>query len=138
MPNEVPEVLREADLLRADGPHAPATVKRRLASWSTLHRWRGVDGPFASPSLHAAVRASSRPRRRKSRRAINRAILDQLLATCQTERLADCRDRALLSVAFGSGGRRRGEIAALRCEQVLANRPSPSTPPIRTLRSLAA
>jgi site-specific recombinase XerD len=122
MPDEVAEALRVAGLLRADGPHAPATVKRRLASWSTLHRWRGADGPFASPSLRAglrlAVRANPRPRRRKSRRAINRTILDQLLATCRTDRLADCRDRALLSMAFGSGGRRRSEIAGFRREQI--------------------
>jgi integrase len=132
MPADVAGVLREADLLRAEGPHAPATVKRRLASWSTLHRWRGIDGPFASPSLRAAVRlavrASPRPRRRKSRRAINRSILDQLLATCRSDRLADCRDRALLSMAFGSGGRRRSEVAGLRLEQVSDEPPVPIDP----------
>jgi site-specific recombinase XerD len=132
MPADIMEALRSADLLRADGPHAPATVKRRLASWSTLHRWRGIDGPFASPSLRAAVRlavrASPRPRRRKSRRAINRNILDLLLATCRTDRLADCRDRALLSMAFGSGGRRRSEIAGLRLEQVFDEPPVAADP----------
>jgi integrase len=132
MPPDVTESLRAADLLRAEGAHAPATVKRRLASWSTLHRWRGIDGPFASPSLRAAVRlavrASPRPRRRKSRRAINRSILDQLLATCRSDRLADCRDRALLSMAFGSGGRRRSEVAGLRLEQLFDEPPVPIDP----------
>jgi integrase len=132
MPADVTEALRTAGLLRSVGPHAPATVRRRLASWSTLHRWRGADGPFASPALRAAVRlavrASARPRRRKSRRAINRAILDQLLATCGAEKLADCRDRALLGLAFGSGGRRRSEIASLRCEQIIDEPPVPIDP----------
>jgi integrase len=132
MPADTAEALRAAGLLRSFGPHAPATVKRRLASWSTLHRWRGLDGPFASPALRAAlrlaVRASARPRRRKSRRAITRAILDQLLATCGAEKLADCRDRALLSLAFGSGGRRRSEIAGLRLEQIFAEPPVPIDP----------
>ncbi|NKK75891.1 hypothetical protein GFM13_37675, partial [Rhizobium leguminosarum bv. viciae] len=27
--------------------HAPATVRRRLANWSTLTKWRGLDGAFA-------------------------------------------------------------------------------------------
>ncbi len=121
MPAEVAAALAEAGLLRTDGPHAPATVKRRLASWSTLHRWRGLLGPFAAPTLRTAlrlaVRASSRPRRRKSARAVTREILDQLLAVCASDRLADCRDRALLLVAFASGGRRRSEIAGLRLEQ---------------------
>jgi integrase len=122
MPAAVKIQLREAGLLRLDGPHAPSTVRRRLASWSTLHRWRGIAGPFASPALQAAVRlavrATLRPRRRKSRRAVTRDVLDRLLAVCRGDRLADLRDRALLLVAFGSGGRRRSEIAALRVEQI--------------------
>ena len=121
MPAEVAVALRADGLLRSHGPHAPATVRRRLSSWSTLHRWRGELGPFASPALRAAlrlaVRASARPRRRKSRRAVTRDVLDKLLAVCTTDRLADCRDRALLLVAFASGGRRRSEIAGLRVEQ---------------------
>ncbi|SNB84604.1 hypothetical protein SAMN06265338_13713 [Rhodoblastus acidophilus] len=44
MPAEVEEVLRAKGHLRSFGPHAPATVKRRLAHWGTLHRWRGLDG----------------------------------------------------------------------------------------------
>ena len=75
---------RSALLLRSDGPHAPSTVKRRLASWGTLHRWKGQEGPFRSPSLRAAlrlaVRASTRPRQRKSKRAVTRDVLDRLLA----------------------------------------------------------
>ena len=122
MPAEVAAALTAAGALRVDGPHAPSTVKRRLASWGALHRWRGLEGPFASPALRAAVRlavrASARPRRRKSFRAVTRDILDRLLATCRSDRLADCRDGALLLIAFGSGGRRRSEIARLRVEQL--------------------
>src|SRR6478672_863642 len=33
--------LRAAELLRVAGPHAP---RRRLASWGTLHRWKGQEG----------------------------------------------------------------------------------------------
>jgi len=120
MPAEVASSLAANGFLRSAGPHAPATVRRRLSSWSTLHRWRGAVGPFASPALRAAlrlaVRASARPRRRKSRCAVTRDILEKLLAVCATDRLADCRDRALLLVAFASGGRRRSEIARLRVE----------------------
>jgi integrase len=127
MPTEVAAELAAAGHLRVDGPHAPATVRRRLSSWSTLHRWHGDLGPFASPALRAAlrlaVRASARPRRRKSRRAVTRDVLDKLLAVCATDRLADCRDRALLLVAFASGGRRRSEIASLRVEQIFEEQP---------------
>jgi integrase len=132
MPAEVTATLAEAGALRVDGPHAPSTVRRRLASWSTLHRWRGIAGPFAAPALRSAirlaVRAAARPRRRKSKRAVTRDILDRLLATCRSDRLADTRDRALLLIAFGSGGRRRSEMASLRVEQLSDEAPVAGEP----------
>jgi integrase len=122
MPAEVAAELREALLLRSAGPHAPSTVKRRLASWGTLHRWKGQEGPFHAPSLRTAVRlavrANTRPRQRKSKRAVPRNVLDRLLATCRSDRLADTRDLAILLLAFASGGRRRSEVARLRVEQI--------------------
>jgi integrase len=118
MPADVATALRESEMLRSAGPHAPSTVKRRLASWGTLHRWKGQEGPFALPGLRSAlrlaVRASVRPRQRKSRRAVTRDVLDRLLATCSSDRLADTRDLAILLLAFASGGRRRSEVARLR------------------------
>lgn len=132
MPADVAARLRAEGLLRVRGPHAPATVKRRLASWSTLHRWRGVEGPFGAPNLkltmRLALRASTRPRQRKSRRAITRDVLDRLLATCGSARPVDVRDRAILALAFASGGRRRSEVAALRLEQIVDEKPVPADP----------
>ena len=123
MPADVAKALRAQDLLRTLGPHAPATVRRRLSSWSTLHHWKGVAGPFASPALRSALRlstrAASRPRARKSPRAVTRDVLEALLSTCGSDRLADTRDAALLLVAFASGGRRRSEVAKLRVEQLV-------------------
>ncbi len=122
MPADVEASLRAGDHLRSDGPHASSTVKRRLAHWATLHRWKGLESPLGTPAIRTgmrlAVRASAEPRRRKSKRAITRDILDRLIATCQTDRLADTRDLAILLVAFGSGGRRRSEVARLRLEQL--------------------
>ena len=132
MPAEVEGFLREKGHLRSLGPHAPATVKRRLAHWGTLHRWRGFDGPFSAPTLRAAlrlaVRASARPRGRKSQKAVTRDVLDQLVAVCDWNRLVDFRDKALLLTAFASGGRRRSEIARLRLEQIAREPPVPLDP----------
>jgi integrase len=69
-------------------------------------------------ALRLAVRASVRPRQRKSKRALTRDVLDRLLATCRSDRLADTRDLAILLLAFASGGRRRSEVARLRVEQI--------------------
>jgi integrase len=85
MPDSIAAVLRAAGLLRADGPHAPATVRRRLSSWATLHHWKGVAGPFRSPALRSAirlaVRATARPRSWKSQKAVTADVLERLLAT---------------------------------------------------------
>lgn len=113
--------------MRSVGPHAPDTVRRRLASWSTLTKWRGLTGAFSSPALKSAirlaVRAVPRMRRRKSAKAITGDVLAKLLATCATDNLRDLRDRAILMVAFASGGRRRSEIAGLRVEQLSVEAP---------------
>jgi integrase len=122
MPADVEQNLRGQGFLKAIGPHAPNTVRRRLASWSTLTKWRGLDGAFASPALKSAIRlairAAPRQRLRKSAKAVTGDVLAKLLATCATDSLRDLRDRAILMVAFASGGRRRSEIAGLRREQL--------------------
>lgn len=139
MPRDVEQSLRQQGFLRAAGPHAPDTVRRRLATWSTLTQWRGLKGAFASPALKAAirlaVRAVPRQRRRKSAKAVTADVLAKLLATCATGSLRDVRDRAILMVAFASGGRRRSEIAGLRREQLTVEAPIPveNGPPLPSL-----
>lgn len=118
--------------MRSDGPHSPATVRRRLTSWSILTRWRGLEGYFSAPSIKSAlrlsVRAAGRPRKRKSKTAVTADILAQLLATCKTSRLVDIRDRAILLLAFASGGRRRSEVANLRVEDLVDEEPVKADP----------
>ena len=127
MPADVEQKLRIQGLLRSPGPHAPDTVRRRLATWSTLTKWRGLDGFFSSPAfksaIRLAVRATPRPKKRKSAKAVTGDILSRLLATCTTGSLRDVRDQAILMVAFASGGRRRSEIAGLRIEQLQPEEP---------------
>jgi integrase len=132
MPPDVETSLRAQALLKSIGPHAPGTVRRRLASWSILTRWRGFKGHFLEPSLKSAlrlaVRAAARPRQRKSKKAVTGDILSQLVAVCSGERHVDLRDRALLLLAFASGGRRRSEVAGLRVEDLREEDPVPLDP----------
>jgi integrase len=132
IPTPVRRQLKAVGLLRTDQPHAPASVRRRLASWITRHRWRGLNTIFMTPAfktaLRLAVRASTRPKQRKSEQAITRDVLDKLLATFARNCLADTRDRALLLTAFASGGRRRSELASLSVGQIKACSPVPADP----------
>ena len=132
MPIEVALALKQDGLLRTEGPHAPATVRRRLSSWSTLTQWRGLDGAFDAPGLRAAiklaVRASGRPRSRKSQKAVTADVVSAILKAVGSDRLVDLRDRALLLLAFASGGRRRSEVAALRVEDLIDEEPVQADP----------
>ncbi len=132
MPAAVETGLRDERLLKADGPHAPDTVRRRLTSWSILTRWRGLTGAFGAPSLKSAlrlaVRASNRPRQRKSKKAVTGDVLVELLKACDGDRLVAVRDRALLLAAFASGGRRRSEVAALHVEELTDEEPVRADP----------
>ncbi len=71
MPAAVDENLRRQGFLRSVGPHAPSTVRRRLANWSTLTRWRGLNSAFTSPALKSAIRLAVRtvPRTRSRKSA---------------------------------------------------------------------
>jgi len=127
MPADVDLALRDNGFLRTIGPHAPDTVRRRLANWSTLTKWRGHHGAFGSPAvktaIRLAVRAVPRPRRRKSAKAVTGDVLAKLLATCGGKSARDLRDRAILMLAFASGGRRRSEVASLRMSQLTNEAP---------------
>ncbi|MBT9371365.1 site-specific integrase [Rhizobium sp. CSW-27] len=142
MPADVDDKLRIQGFLRTVGPHAPDTVRRRLATWSTLTKWRGHVGAFSSPALKSAirlaVRAAPRPKRRKSAKAVTGDILSKLIGTCRTDNLRDVRDKAILMVAFASGGRRRSEVAGLRKEQLATEAPIhlDGAPPLPSLSIL--
>lgn len=144
MPEDVAGTLEDQKLLRIPKntvglrpPHAVSTVQRRLASWSTLHRWRGVQGDFSAPdvrsALRLAIRVADQPKARKSRKALTADLLERLLATCDgmdyaAPCLVDLRDKALLLVGFASGGRRRSELSGLRLTQIASEDPLPADP----------
>ena len=103
---------------------APATLDRRLASWQAFHRMRNLVSPFAAPLIQQARqkarRANARPRVPKSPKPVTRDILESLLATCDDSNRG-IRDRAMLMLAFASGGRRRSEVSALNVEDIGLN-----------------
>lgn len=100
---------------------SPATLDRRIASWQAFHRMRNLPSPFSAPLVQQARqkarRANARPRVPKSRKPVTRDILESLLATCDDSHRG-IRDRAMLMLAFASGGRRRSEVTALNVEDV--------------------
>jgi integrase len=100
---------------------APATLDRRIASWQAFHRMRNLTSPFAAPLVQQARqkarRANATPRVPKSPKPVTRDVLEALLTTCD-DRHRGIRDRAMLMLAFASGGRRRSEVTALNVEDI--------------------
>lgn len=96
-----------------------STLRRYLSSVSVGHK----EACFASPTTNDQVKLllkrakSARVERPQQKAAITRDILDRMLATCDNT-LIGVRDRALLLVAFCSGGRRRSEIANLTTSDI--------------------
>lgn len=93
------------------------TVRRYLASVSVWLDSRGWSNPCRGPRVRLLLKKVARIQagRAKPKAALTRDRLDQLLATCDAS-LAGHRDRALLLIGYGSGGRRRSELADMRLE----------------------
>lgn len=113
--------LIDAGLRKSLACPAPATLDRRIASWRAFHRMRNMASPFEAPLVAAARqkarRAAAILRKPKSPRPVTRDVLEALIATCDCS-LRGLRDRAILMLAFASGGRRRSEITSLHREDV--------------------
>ena len=118
---EAAQALIDLGLRRSLDCPAPATLDRRIASWRAFHRMRGFASPFEAPLLRQARakarKAAARPARRKSEIPITRPVLEAMLKSCDHSHRG-LRDRALLMLAWASGGRRRSEVVALDREDI--------------------
>ncbi|MBK1669200.1 hypothetical protein CKO28_14275 [Rhodovibrio sodomensis] len=132
MPPEVERRLRESGVKAKDGPVAPSTVNRRLATLGRVHREYDLEDPTRGSGVREHVKQAlkggnrSKTSRRKSETAATSDVILPMLRGCEEEvegvdvtakdRLRARRDRALLSYMWASGGRRRSEAEALTCD----------------------
>ncbi|MDO5647031.1 tyrosine-type recombinase/integrase [Paracoccus sp. (in: a-proteobacteria)] len=118
---QVADALIAAGLRRSLACPAPSTLDRRIASWQAFHRMKNLPSPFDAPLIRQARgrarRAAARPVAPKSDNPITRAVLEQMLATCDHSHRG-MRDRAALMLGWASGGRRRSEIVALNRDDI--------------------
>ena len=94
------------------GPHKLATIKRRLIALSlTLDKYQ-VHNPIHDEDIKMLLIKLTKKHgvSKPAGKAITKNILDDMLATCNLDKLIDLRDYALLLFAWGTGGRRRSEI----------------------------
>lgn len=115
------EALIEFGLRRSLACPAPSTLDRRIASWRALHRMRNLPSPFEAPLVKQARakarKAAARPPAPKSANPVTRDVL-RLLLDATGPGLRGLRDRAILLLGWGSGGRRRSEIVSFNIEDL--------------------
>ncbi len=110
--HEVDEKLVNQNYKTKLGPHSLATVKRRLGSLSVFLELEKLPNPCRTKEIRLLLNkltkkyGGSRP----AGKAITKDILDDMLEVCG-DKLLDLRDKAMLLFAWGSGGRRRSEVA---------------------------
>jgi hypothetical protein len=121
------EPLRAAGVIRSAhaAAWAPSTVYRRLQALAHRHQTLGLDSPTADPRVKLLLKKARRARVAEGWRPARKAPvtldrLEQLLAVIEGDELRACRDRALLTFIWASGGRRRSEAAAARIEDLEA------------------
>jgi integrase len=117
LPPAIDQALVDQRVKAALGPHRPATVERRIASLSAAHQALAAANPCAGPSLRATLAAARKASAAAPPATATYDTLENLLASCGVG-LADLRDRALLLLAWASGGLRPGSLAQARVEDL--------------------
>lgn len=104
------------------GRLATATLRRRIASVSKLHRTMGWPNPTQSEIVRAVTRGIIRTTGRPQTQAKALLVEDlRVVANRMRQSAADMRDRAILLVGF-AGALRRSELVALDFEDIAFQR----------------
>ncbi len=95
-----------------------ATISRKVASISAVHRLSNFDDPTKHPEVKLCVRKINRQLGNRFDQAypVTRTVLDKLLAVCGDD-LRGLRNKSLLLLAYDSM-RRRAELVSLRVEDI--------------------
>jgi integrase len=113
-----PETIAEYLVAHAD-LLSVATLNRRIAALSKVHRSRGFSNPTSVEIVKSTLRGLKRIKGTAQRQATP-LIKEDLFVVLEAmgSRLKDIRDRALLLIGF-AGGFRRSELVGLNCDDVV-------------------
>jgi integrase len=122
LPPALDAALVKAGIKGHPGALAFNTVSHRLAVLASWHRVRGWDAPTDAGPVKTLLRQARKAQVRhgvhvRQKTALVVEPLQALLATC-TDGVRGVRDRALLLLAWSSGGRRRSEVVGLQVADV--------------------
>jgi integrase len=101
------------------GLHSLATVRRRLFALTAYHNEHGYEDPCSGNTVkHLLNEISKTEKKAIQREAITKEIFEMLLTVCD-DSVKGIRDKAILLLAWTSGGR-RSEITAAQVEHLVS------------------
>lgn len=123
LPGHLDRELVRLGVKRHPGELKANTVVHRLSVLGKYHRLRGWDSPTDDARYRTLLRSARNTQVNAGERVTKKTAatadpLQAMLATC-TDGLRGLRDRALLLLAWSSGGRRRSELSAVRVEDLI-------------------
>ena len=123
LPAAIDRQLVRLGVKRTPGPLKTNTVVHRLSVLGKYHRLRGWDSPTDDARYRTLLRSARNTQANAGARVTKKTAatadpLQSMLATC-TDGLRGIRDRALLLLAWSSGGRRRSELTSILAEDLL-------------------
>ena len=99
-----------------------STIKRYLSSVGIAHQEKGHPSPALHPQVKLLIKRARRAYKNQQpiqKVAATKNIVQQLIDTCDHS-LHGIRNKALILVGFGAGGRRRAELASFEVQDVKA------------------
>jgi integrase len=100
------------------GLHSLATVRRRLSALTLYHKERGYNDPCSVNTVKHLLHTMSKTEKKTiAQKAITKDMLEKLLTACDSS-IKGIRDKAILLLAWTTGGRRRSEIIAAQVEHL--------------------
>lgn len=120
LPGAIDQALVDAGFKGKAGPMALNTVVHRIAVLSKAHQLRDLKNPCHDPKVRELLAMTRRAHAKRGalpqkKDALTRDPLQAMLDTCD-DSLRGKRDRALLTFAWSSGGRRRSEVAGAQMQ----------------------
>jgi integrase len=125
LPDELEDRLTRG-FAKNPGRYRFSTIKRRIFNLCSvlkmhaLKEGKGLVNPYGMRLANCLSKLEKNDDilgPKKAHKAVTLSILKEMLATC-SDTLLDCRDAALLSLAWASGGRRAGEVVELLYDDI--------------------
>lgn len=100
------------------GVHSLATVRRRLYALTVYHKERGYNDPCSGNTVKHLLQTKSKTEKKTiQQKAVTKDILEKLLTVCDGS-IKGMRDKAILLLAWTTGGLRRSEIITAQVEHM--------------------